>query len=449
MLSEVKNRKSEAVNLAKLNYDKILKTGLDERYTYVYAAILTNGNFRKGDSLLALVAEKYPSGSTAFDRKLMLLNGYATYNPDTAIIIHDNIKRDFPKMTIKGERFVTQGLLATYAYKKNDAKFEETLNRLLERDKSQQVKIIAATSCNDIASNLLSANEIQRAKSFAEKSIYFHKEYDSLSIYYGMASDTYAAVLSKLGNKKGAILNQRRAVYLRNNIFPTVNQKLVQYLIDDKQFDEAFAKAGEFIIDNLSNAVIDSLYKVAFFAKGGNEGEFVKVSANAKVNAEVQYIGQLKQKLINTEAPEIELRDLNGNKVKLSDFRGKTVILDFWATWCGPCIASFPAMKKVMNELKDKSVKFLFIDTMEEENLENKNEKIKKILNNRKANDFHVLLDEITGLNYQATTAYNVSSIPAKFIIDKNGRIRYQSTGFGSDENLIKELNAVVKMISE
>lgn len=102
-----------------------------------------------------------------------------------------------------------------------------------------------------------------------------------------------------------------------------------------------------------------------------------------------------------------------------------------------------------MDELKDKSVKFLFIDTMESEELENKNEKVKKILDSKKVGDFHVLLDEIKDLNYKVTTAYNVPSIPAKFIIDNNGKIRYKSTGFSTDENLIKELKAVVKMISE
>jgi thiol-disulfide isomerase/thioredoxin len=449
MLSRVANRRSEAVNLARLNYDKILKTGIDEQFTYIYTEILTNGNYRKGDSLLSLVAEKYPNGSTAFDKKMMLLNGYSIYNPDTAITIYNNIKRDFPKMTLKGERVITEGLLAAYAHKKDIVCFNEVLNTFIERDNSQQAKIIAATSCNNMASNLLNSNEIQRAKFFAEKSITFHKQYDSLSIYHGIASETYANILYKLRDKKGAILNQSKAVYLRNNIFPNVNQKLIEYLIDDKQFDEAFAKAGEFIINNLSNSTIDSLYKVAFFAKGGTEGEFIKVSANAKVNAEVEYISQLKKKIINEEAPEIQLSDLDGNKVKLSDYHGKTVIIDFWATWCRPCIASFPAMKEIINQLKDNSVKFLFIDTMEVENLENKNAKIKKILDNMKVSGFQVLLDEVTDLNYRTTTAYKVSSIPAKFVIDKSGRIRYQSTGFSSDENLIKELKTVVKLVSE
>ena len=101
-----------------------------------------------------------------------------------------------------------------------------------------------------------------------------------------------------------------------------------------------------------------------------------------------------------------------------------------------------------MSKLKDKSVKFLFIDTMEEE-IANKNERIKKILENKKVSEFHVLIDKMKNLSYEASTAYNVESIPAKYIIDKNGKLRYKSTGFGSDEDLIKELTAVIGIINE
>lgn len=447
-LSRTTNRKNEAVDLAKLRYDQILKTGEGERFTYYYAEVLANDSFKKQDSLLSLVANKYPKGFTAFDRKLMLLNGYSTYDPDTAIIIYNNIKRDFPNATLKGQRTASEGLLATYAYKKDVDKFNETLNLLLERDKSQQTIIICATSSNDMAANLIEAKDIKQAKIFAEKSIFFHKQYDSLSIYYGMALETYAKVLSKSGDKKGAIVYQDKAVYLRNNIFPNVNQQLIQYLIEDNQFEKAKTKAEEFIVDNVSNPKIDSLYKVAYIAINKNESGFDKTYSEVKEKSQLGYIEYLKQKMLNIDAPNFELKDLKGNKVKLSDFRGSVVVLDFWATWCGPCIKSFPAMQKTMSKLKDKSVKFLFIDTMEEE-IANKNERIKKILENKKVSEFHVLIDKMKNLSYEASTAYNVESIPAKYIIDKNGKLRYKSTGFGSDEDLIKELTAVIGIINE
>ena len=448
-LSKVPNRKNEAFNLAKQYYDEILKTGIDERFTYYYATILANENFKERDSLLSIVSKKYPKGSLALNMKCQLLSAFSSYKPDTAIVIYKNIKRDFPNITIRRERTIIQDLLSAYSKKLDYENFNKTVNSLLEQDKSQQALIIIALTYNDLAWNLFEAVDLERAKTFAEKSINFHQQYDSLSTYYGEALGTYAAILSKLGDKKGAIFNQKRAVYLKNSIFPDVNQELIQYLIDDNQFEEAQAKAEEFIIDNESSPKIDSLYKATYITINGSEKGFENTLAKIKERAETENTKFLKDKLINVSAPDFELKDLNGKIVKLSDFRGSIVVLDFWATWCGPCIGSFPAMKKVMNELKDKSVKFLFIDTMESEELENKNEKVKKILNSKKVSDFHVLLDEIKDLNYQVTTAYNVPSIPAKFVIDNNGKIRYKSTGFSTDENLIKELKAVIEMISE
>ncbi len=71
-------------------------------------------------------------------------------------------------------------------------------------------------------------------------------------------------------------------------------------------------------------------------------------------------------KMLDEKAPSFTLKVLNGNMVSLEDLKGKVVILDFWATWCGPCKASFPAMKSAINKYAaDSSVVFLFIDCME------------------------------------------------------------------------------------
>src|SRR5690554_8083345 len=66
-------------------------------------------------------------------------------------------------------------------------------------------------------------------------------------------------------------------------------------------------------------------------------------------------------------APDFTLEDLEGNTVSLKDLEGKVVVLDFWATWCAPCIKSFPAMQMAVNKYKDDpEVEFLFINTWEQ-----------------------------------------------------------------------------------
>ena len=97
---------------------------------------------------------------------------------------------------------MTVELLAAYAKKFDFINLNNTFDSLVKIDKSEQVFIMAADKFNDIAWSLSKSNkDLRQARVIIEKSIIAHKLYDSLSTFYGDALGTYAAILSKLGDK--------------------------------------------------------------------------------------------------------------------------------------------------------------------------------------------------------------------------------------------------------
>jgi thiol-disulfide isomerase/thioredoxin len=178
--------------------------------------------------------------------------------------------------------------------------------------------------------------------------------------------------------------------------------------------------------------------------KGGGDDMGVYLDSLQK-NVRATLIQELKSKMLNETAPVFSLKDLNGKQVSLSQYKGKIVILDLWATWCVPCIASFPAMQKEIEKHPD--IVFLFIAVDEKGN--NALERVKNFMNKNKYT-FHVLMDEPiieTPNKYKITSTYKPNGIPAKYFIDRKGKLRFKSSGFNTDSELINETDAMIAIL--
>lgn len=145
-------------------------------------------------------------------------------------------------------------------------------------------------------------------------------------------------------------------------------------------------------------------------------------------------------------APAFTLKDLEGQDVSLADLKGKVVVLDFWATWCAPCIKSFPAMQMAVDQYKeDPEVEFLFINTWERQ--EDPTEFVRQFMEKRDF-DFTVLVDEKDPVSKRnpVVESYGVNGIPVKFIIDASGSIRHKIVGFMPGDNQA-QVNELAKLI--
>lgn len=139
--------------------------------------------------------------------------------------------------------------------------------------------------------------------------------------------------------------------------------------------------------------------------------------------------------MANAASIPFELATLNGGRVSLSDYEGRIVFLNFWATWCEPCQRELPAFEEFTRaQTADDSPVILAVNLMETA------PQIRSYLQAAGVDGFHVLLDT----DGKVADSYGVFQLPVTFVIDQQGVVRYPKYG----EMKLDELNAYVEALS-
>jgi peroxiredoxin len=133
--------------------------------------------------------------------------------------------------------------------------------------------------------------------------------------------------------------------------------------------------------------------------------------------------------LVGKPAPEFNLKDVDGREVALKELRGKTVLLDFWATWCEPCRKDVPEIKALYEEFKDQGLVVVCIDFSEPA------ETARKYFADEKL-PFTNLLDP----NKETFKKYGAGGIPKVVLIDGDGMVRYFQQGRRSNQDFHAEV---------
>ncbi len=401
----------------------------------------------KGDSISKLGSQKFPKSELA--RNQNVNDYFAEKDLVKKEQIFNDYKMNNPKLGNLGN-YMANNLAMVYYNKKDMVNFDKYSNMV--DDKSSR-----ASSLNNLAWEMAEKGEnLNEAEKMSKTSLdiitslqdnpsdkpeYFtKKQYEkNLNSTFRMYADTYALILFKQGKIKEAIDYQEKAFDAKSQD-DDANARYIEFLMTDKQYDKAIKKSEEFIAQGHGNEKLKKDYKIAYLKANPNDKNFDAKLKELEVKAEQNAVTEIKKSMLDEEAPTFTLKDLKGEMVSLESLKGKTVILDFWATWCGPCKASFPGMQEVVAKYKDDaSVKLLFIDTFEAG--KDREQKVVDFIKKNKY-DFHVIYDsedsEIAG-------KYGITGIPTKVVIGPDGRMKFKSVGFsGSNQKLVKEMDMMI-----
>ena len=263
--------------------------------------------------------------------------------------------------------------------------------------------------------------------------------------------------------------NELTAVYLKNGFD-------LKLKLDTKMFDETLVYSGKGSAENnylAKNLLLQEQTDMqSAFLLG--EDDFVKIIEKRRVD-ELEQLGKekkekldpvfvdlqtkrihkryddsyqdyrknheallIKNKLNNTVSPSFDYENHKGGKTKLEDFKGKYVYIDVWATWCGPCRAEIPFLKKTEEMYHDKNIVFVSISI----DVDKDHDKWKKFVDEKQLGGVQLFADKNWYSDFMIS--YGINSIPRFILIDPNGKVVKGDAIRPSNPQLKEELDKLL-----
>ena len=412
-----------------------------------------------GDSTLSMnlrkkLDKKYPKSILAQEEKLASFTKAATV--EEKIKIRDQFKSQFPA-TKENTRMLdqmTSTLAQEYAGKEDWNKVKSYVYEVID-------PTVRANVCNTYAWKLsgesieAEAKNLDIAAALSASSLSLlstdnpmptgltKKEWGSVmennKAGYG---DTYALILYKQGKYEEALTYQSFSVANNKYEDGEMNERYAVYLQKAGRTQDLEKFMDQIMVSGNATEKVKMMHKEHWTQTATKDQLYSQYLKQLENQAQAMREEKIMKTWESTDAPSFTLKDLNGSIVSLADYKGKTIVLDFWATWCGPCKASFPGMKKAVEHFaSDQNVVFLFVDTWE--NGDNIDARVADFI---KTNNypFHVVMDS----EAKVVNDYKVSGIPTKFIIGPDQKIRFTAVGYsGNNDELVEELKTMIQLV--
>ena len=423
------------------------------------------GDSTKAGNIREEEVKANPTGKIAFWQRRVEIGKEKDFAKQAEML--NQLLNEFPSIDVKLRQNQYTNLFSLYTRAKEYDKASDIIAQLDQSD--------AGYYYNSIAWPLIEKGEqLEKAIAWAKKGIELTRNQTSadkppsmrakdwqenIKSTLVMILDTYGMGLLKLGKNDESLTAYEEAMEKGEAADPDINTHYVDALIKSAKYDKVVELGLSYVKKGKDTPDMVALMKEAFAKSVATDKVYDSLSTDEKKGFDVKLteakgikIEEIRKKLlesrISKSPADFTLKDMNGTPVTLSLLKGKVVIVDFWATWCGPCKMSFPYLQKVYEKYQsNESVKFLAVNTWErQKDYDAQLVNAKKFIEDNKYT-FPVLIDEKNDDQFKVISNYDVDGIPTKFLIDKKGNIAFKSVGFdgpGMEDELTQQIEILL-----